>query len=88
MTTDYTVTPADYTILCDTTSGPLTVTLPVAGGSSNGHIYNVKKIDSTANAVTIAADGAETIDGNISISIAVQWTCLTVQSNGTDWFIT
>jgi len=88
VTTDYTVTPADYTILCDTTSGPLTVTLPVAGGSSNGHIYNVKKIDSTANAVTIAADGAETIDGNISISIAVQWTCLTVQSNGTDWFIT
>jgi hypothetical protein len=86
-TANYTATAKDATILCDASAGAFTITLLPAAGLA-GHVFSIKKLDSSANAVTIAADGAETIDGNISISMAVQWTCLTVQSNGTDWFIT
>ena len=87
VTTDYTVADRDYTILGDTTSGPLTVTLPSAGGGSKGHVYNVKKIDATANAVTIAADGAETIDGATTYVINTQYTSRTVISDGIQWWI-
>ncbi|HSC14498.1 MAG TPA: hypothetical protein VLI71_05235, partial [Gammaproteobacteria bacterium] len=47
----------------------------------------VKKIDATANAVTIDGDGAETIDGAATQSLPAQWNAKTVQSNGVAWFI-
>lgn len=45
---------AEQTLLCDATGGAFTVTLPGVG-SAAGHIYNIKKIDSSANVVTITA---------------------------------
>ena len=47
----------------DATSGALnTMTLPTAAGIT-GQTYTIKKIDSTANTVTIACTGGQTIDG-------------------------
>ena len=82
----YTTTPTDDTILCDATSGSITINLLTAVGIS-GKKYNIKKIDSTSNSVTIDPDGAETIDGETSITITGENDNYTIQSDGTNWRI-
>jgi hypothetical protein len=74
------------TVLCNATSGAITVNLPTAS-STTGRIYVIKKIDSSANAVTIDGSGAETIDGATTVSLSAQWNYRSIQSNGTSWFI-
>ena len=49
----YTATAADYTSLCNATSAGFSVTLPAAAGIT-GRVYLVKKIDSSANVVTMS----------------------------------
>jgi len=83
-TSSYTATVDDYTILCDATGGDIVITLPSAA-SLEAHIYNVKKIDSSDNLVTITS--VSTIDSEASVSTYIQWTNIALQSNGTNWFI-
>jgi len=84
-TASYTATSSDHTILCN--AGSMTVTLPAASGAS-GRVYVIKKISSTAGTITIDPNGTETIDGvATNTSISAQYQSLTVQSNGTSWFI-
>lgn len=85
-TGNYTITSEDYTILCDTTSGAIVVSL-LAASSVSGHIYNIKKIDAGANSVTISANGSNTIDGNATKVITTPFVSITIQSNGTNWYI-
>jgi hypothetical protein len=81
-----TATSADYTIPCDATSNAITVDLPAAAGVS-GLILVIKKVDVSANDVTINPNGAETIDGSGTAVISTQWEAVTIQSNGTNWII-
>jgi hypothetical protein len=74
------------TVLVDTTGGNIIITLPSAVGISS-KIYTVKRITAGANTLTIDGAGAETIDGAANQAIAAQWASLTVQSDGTAWFI-
>lgn len=74
------------TILVDATAGAVTITLPTAA-IGDERKYNIKKIDSSAFAVTVDANGAETIDGELTIPLLYQYENLTVQSNGTSWSI-
>lgn len=83
-TANYTATADDYTILCDATAGDITITLPAASGLDQ-HIFNIKKIDSTANLVTITS--TDTIDDEASVSTYIQWTNIVVQSDGANWYI-
>jgi len=85
-TADYTVTEGDGTIFCDATSGAITITL-LPAATLNGHTLNIKKIDSSANAVTIAADGSETIDGSSTVINTIQWANIAIQSDGSNWYI-
>ena len=85
-TATYTATSDDDTILCDATSGAITVNLPTAVGIS-GKKYDIKKIDSTSNSVTIDPDGTETIDGETTIVIIGENDNYTIQSDGTNWRI-
>ena len=85
-TATFTAAATDYTLLCDATSGAITANLPAAA-SNAGRIYLVKKVDASANAVTLDGDGAETIDGAATYALTVQWQSVTVQCNGTGWFI-
>jgi len=75
-----------YTVLADATDAALTLTLPAAAGCAR-RIYNIKKIDASANAVTVEGDGAETIDGAANYPLPAQWNCVQIQCNGTAWFI-
>lgn len=82
------------TIFVDATAGNITITLPTAASSfkSNGTInagksYTIMKIDATANTVTIAAVGADTING-AGIALSAALVPVTVRSaGGTLWFI-
>jgi hypothetical protein len=85
-TSAYTITASDYTIGADATSAGFTVTLPTAVGIP-GQAFVIKKIDSSANAVTIGTTSSQTIDGATFYVMGYQYQSVTVQSNGANWLI-
>lgn len=73
--------------LCDATSGAFAVTLPPANAAA-GQMITVKKIDVSANAVTVTRAGTDTIDGATTYVLAAQYKSVTLLSNnGTQWFV-
>ena len=86
VTAAYTLTSSDSTVLANASSAAFTVTLPDATTCS-GREYVIKKIDSSANAVTVGVTGTQTIDGASSRSLASQYKYITVQSDGSNWYI-
>ena len=68
----------------DATNGAFTVTLPVPS-NCKGQPLLLKKIDSTANIITIAQNAAETIDGQTSIVLTKQYEVVMLVSDGTNW---
>ena len=77
---------SDYTVLGDATSGDITITLPAAT-TCTGRTYNIKKKDASANLVIIDGNGAETIDGGLTTSITTQYESITIQCDGSNWWI-
>lgn len=57
-----------------TTSGPITITLPLISSVSDGFKVAVVKWTGDGNAVTIARSGSDTINGATSASIGSQYT--------------
>jgi hypothetical protein len=75
----------DYTIAVDPTTIAATVNLPAAS-TVTGQLFVVKHVNASANTVTIDANGAETIDGNLTLLLTA-YNSATVQSTGTGWVI-
>lgn len=73
-------------ILADATSNNITINLPLAEDVDEDFFY-IKKIDSSANTVTIAARSADAIDGQSSMVISSQYTSLHVTSDGSNWHV-
>jgi hypothetical protein len=70
---------------CDTTGGVVAITLPALGAAVYGRRYVVRRNTAGGNAVTIAAAGADTIDGS-PISLGAQWAIRTIYAlGGTHW---
>ena len=86
ITTSTTLSDAYYTVLCDATSGAIIVTLPSAAGIL-GRIYNIKKIDSSTNTITITTTNSQTIDGSTTRLINIRYETITIQSDGANWYI-
>lgn len=84
-TTTYVASVWDF-VLADASGAAFTVTLPTAAASGDGGTVVVKKTDASANLVTVDGDGAETIDGAASMTLAVQWESVTLVSSGTAWY--
>lgn len=82
----YAVGSTDATIRANAVSNAVVITL-MGAAAAFGKIITVKKIDVTANMVTIAAAFGETIDGSASLGISNQESSFTVQSNGVSWDI-
>jgi hypothetical protein len=89
-----TLTLSDYVVVANATSAEFTITLPSVSstaGACNGMMLFIKKIDSTSNAVTIAASGTDTIEGNASVALKKQYDSLQLVSNNSggrhEWFI-
>ena len=84
--TAYTATANDETILANVSAGAFAITLPTAVGAP-GKTYCIKKIDSSANAVTVNTTSAQTIDGATSRLLTNQYDAIQVQGDGSNWFI-
>jgi hypothetical protein len=82
VTSSYTLTVADSTVLVDASSGNKTITLPSAEA---GLTFTVKKIDSSVNTVTLSSTA--NIDGSTNKVLSTQYDKFTLISDGTNWFI-
>ena len=80
-----TVRVIDEVLLVDASGGNRTITLISAVATPNS--YTVKKIDSSANTVTIATTGGQTIDSGTTKVLAAQWDTATVIPSGGDWYV-
>ncbi|MEC5147100.1 hypothetical protein [Chitinophaga sp. 212800010-3] len=77
----------DNTLLVNASSGSITINLPAAG-SIAGRIYTVKKIGGTIdNAVTLQPQGAAQIEGASSYIIYNNYTYVTIQTDGSNWYV-
>lgn len=85
-TAAYTATSSDNVIAGNATSGAFTVTLPTAVGIA-GRMYTVKKVDASANAVTVGTTSSQTIDGVTTKALSAQWNSVTVISDGANWLV-
>ncbi|HMH70161.1 MAG TPA: hypothetical protein VK502_02085 [Candidatus Saccharimonadales bacterium] len=85
-TSNYTIAGTDVVIFANAASGNVTITLPTASANS-GYRFYVKRIDGSANSCTIARSGGDTLDGQTSVSLDLQYTSLTVISDGSTWYI-
>lgn len=63
-----------------------TITLPAAA-SSTGRTITIRKADTGVGAVVIDPNGAETIDGDTSVTISSRYDYLQIYCNGTSWEI-
>lgn len=81
-TGNYTATSSDFLILVDATAGNLVITTP----QNAGQVLNVKKIDASANTVTITPASGQ-IDGAATKVISTQYTNVQFESNGVNSWI-
>ena len=72
-------------LLCDCTANAIEITLQTA--VANTAIITIKKIDSSANDITVLTTSSQTIDGTEPITIAVENTSITIVSDGANWKI-
>ena len=77
---------ADYFLVIVNASGNTTITLPAAASHTN-RMYTIKNIHSTGT-VTIDANGGETIDGEQTIDLKLQYQYVTIVCDGDEWLIT
>ena len=85
LTTDTTLT-GRAIYLCDETGGAFTVTMPTAVGKG-GQFWYFLKIGGTANTVTLAAAGGETIQGAADLAMSEPEMSITLFSDDTQWWV-
>lgn len=79
--TNITLTDKEFLVNINATGAARTVTLPAAS-TTPGRIYHVEKSDSSTNIVTVAAAGADTIEGRPSVELICQYQGITLYSDG------
>ena len=86
VTTTTTLDETHTTVLVDATAGNLYIYLPTAS-LYEGKVYTVGKVDSSAYYIRVSS--SDYIDGSGNdVYLRNQWENLTLQSDGTDWFMT
>jgi hypothetical protein len=89
-TANYTATITDHTITCGAGNETFTVTLLPAATAFNstdntGLVYDIINVGS--GVITIDADGIEDINGTDTQTLNTQYDSVTIQSDGTEWWI-
>lgn len=80
-----TLTSSNGYVLCNANAGAFVVNLPAASARKRLHL---KKIDASANAITVTPNGADTIQGAATYSLNTQYKSITIYSDGTStWYI-
>ncbi len=86
----YYVADDDYTLLCDSYSNAITMTLPPAC-NNRGRILNIKKVNTdkynirSFPVVVTVEEGI--IDLNDQITLKTNYSCRTLQSDGENWWV-
>lgn len=75
----------DY-LWADATDGPIIVTLPALPAVMKD-VFIIFKADITANTVTVAADGVDTIMNDTTVDLTVFGQAATVVSGPTQWWL-
>ena len=75
----------DGLIMADAAGGAITIDL-LPAAQTNQKVFSVIKTDASANAVTLAPDGSETINGAASASITAQYGALKLISDGFNYY--
>jgi hypothetical protein len=78
----YTVDIYDTVILAKTAGSAFTATLPEAASVPRGHEKVFKKIDASANDLTVSRAGTDTIDGANTKVLGAQYDYLRIVSDG------
>lgn len=86
VTSDYQVVISDEIIWVDASSGAITITM-ISATDITGQTFIIEKIDSSNNAVTIAGNGSETINGDPSFDLLLQYESVEPTSTGTGFLI-
>ncbi len=84
-TAAYTAIDRDF-ILADASGGAFTITLPSVGDSEDVWI-NIKKTDSSANAVTVSPGVSGLIDGASTQTLPTQYDAIDLYCDGSTWHI-
>lgn len=88
VTAAYTVLATDYTILADATAGSFEILLADAEAVP-GQLFNIKRIDDSANEVTLTTTKGQTIDDYATGDLGLtENESFAVQSDGLTWRIT
>jgi len=78
---------SNYYASCDASGGAFPLTLPSASTAGAGRPYKVKNAVSTANAVTLTADGSDTIDGAATAAISYPVAVVVTSDGVSNWEI-
>jgi len=81
------ITDRGKTILCDATSAPFTIDLPAAATAGNKFKIIIKKIDKSANAVTIDPAASEKIDDRTTYLLSDYFDFVELHCNGSNWYV-
>ena len=82
--------PADHHFIgVDTTSQPVTITLPRAADIPSGKILLIKDEGGNAsnNAITVTTSDGALIDGNSGVSLMADYASINLYYNGAGWHI-
>ena len=87
-TGDYIITDSDelHTIYVTTAAATITITLPTAADNTDRELLIIKE-DSGAGKITIDGEGAETIQGEATLDVGIQYAGIKIKCDGTEWFI-
>ena len=85
-TSSYSVVATDCTLLGNAVSSSITITLPDAT-SNIGRQIAIKKVDISANTVSVATLFSQTIDGLSGVTFSLKNQGIWVQSDGANWQI-
>lgn len=86
VTSAYTVTDKDHTVLASANSGAFSISLP-AVSAKKYNLVVIKKTDAGSNEITIDAYGSQTIDGSTTYVLSRQYQSVELHSNGTGWSV-
>lgn len=86
LTTDATLDETYEVVLVDATSGARSITLPSVTSVTTRKVYRVKKVDGSANTVTVFGFSGQLIDGALTQLLAAQWDSISIVTNGFAWY--
>lgn len=85
----YSIQLSDYYVGVNTTSNPITLTVPAASTAVEGQTFAVKDEGGQAgtNKITLARSGGDTIDGDVSQLIESPYGAVMLYTDGANWFV-